>query len=191
MRAWLMGGVVFMGGFIFLSCSALAQTERTPCEDVSSPLPYASYGIGFPKGEETLWKCDAKVDEKTSSVTLARWQKEEKKILFGEYNIGELGNPDFEETVRDYFEAFLSDKHKKYEDMHQMFLDTTKGVLFGKNNNKIVVYHFDDEILSSSGKNMAVAFVHKKDSDKYLNINCSACSFDEFMSYIVVPVIQE
>jgi hypothetical protein len=182
MRSWL------MGGFIFLNCSVLAQAEEIPCEDISSLLPYASYGIGFPKGKDTSWKCDAFVNEISSSVTLARWRKEEKKILFREDDLGETDKEFKNELIWDSFEAFLSDKNKKFEGMYKLYQNSIKGVLFGKSNNKIIVYHFD-EALPFRRESMAVAFVYKKDSNKFLNIDCSACSFDEFMSYIVIPAI--
>jgi hypothetical protein len=131
------------------------------------------------------------VDKALSTVSLVRWNKKGRRLLFLEADSEEGRSHD--KVIREYSETFLSNEDKKLAGMNELYKDAVKGIVFGQDSKKIAVYYVRKMPFESDGKeeNMAVAFIYKKETtDKYLGIDCAGCTLQEFLSDIVLPVIQ-
>jgi hypothetical protein len=77
--------------------------------------------------------------------------------------------------------------NEEFRQFSNVALKYPRGVLFSKNNNRVVAYrqHPTEENTFAS-----MIFIKDK-ADKYLNAACDGCTADEFFSLVINPVIQQ
>jgi hypothetical protein len=195
---WLVAANVFAAG---------ERTIQTPCEKLNAPLSSLAYGVTTPVG----WSCvEIKGDKKKQFPVYYIWKKGDKSIEFVLNNqsdeveengknrmLGEkVSEP--QKSVRYYTELFLADdeiiKRAGFSRSSLFMYPMPKAVLFGKNNDKVVVYMNSGEVGIGEEKkqNYQSASVYRKNTGKgRLIFSCKGCTPDEFFSLVINPVIQK
>jgi hypothetical protein len=187
-----------------VSLQAKGAAVEMPCEQAPLSLPYASYGIEMPK--QKGWRCIFFIDEAIPPPNhMVYWKKEGKRIelerrvmnnaVSGLWDESRKSESEPDASIRVYSEIFLRDKNvlekngamKMASEDH---LGDTKGIIWSKNNEQVVIYFFDhgDKDAQEEEQAQAQAVIYKKGQDKeYLMINTWGCSLQELFLDVLLP----
>jgi hypothetical protein len=200
--------LVFFSVLVCLLSGIVNAEQATPCSKSKQALPFQAYGLQTPKG----WSCDISV----FSNRLIYWTKGDESAKFFEENlkdvlssknkksIAELEQREPLRSIRMFIEGFLGDQNALaqnafWEKSAKQFLPKTKGILFSKNNEYIVVYGnsgAQEMLVRSTMKEepalqQTVIIFKKGQHYKHLNIETVGMTPDEVFSLLINPVIQK